>query len=162
MIQNSPHIQPKQMLLKAVFIVLFVVFGGVFAVEAQSLEILDKNDQEMILKVMDRQEKCWNKGDLPCFMVGYWESDSLKFIGSKGLTYGWESTLKNYQRSYPDKKTMGQLKFEIINMEKLGSTAALVVGKWSLTREKGNVSGHFSLIWKKMDGEWVIVADHSS
>ena len=34
-----------------------------------------------IKELMQRQESCWNRGDLECFMNGYWESDSLMFIG---------------------------------------------------------------------------------
>lgn len=95
-------------------------------------------------------------------MNGYWESDSLKFIGSRGLTYGWQSTLTNYQHSYPDTAAMGKLTFHILSVEQAGPRSAFVVGQWHLKRTKGNLQGHFSLLWKKLAGKWVIVADHSS
>jgi hypothetical protein len=58
---------------------------------------------------------------------------------------------------------MGNLKFEIIKVDFLGANFCSVVGKWNLTRpEKGDVSGHFTLLWKKIKNEWVIIADHSS
>jgi ketosteroid isomerase-like protein len=37
-----------------------------------------------------------------------------------------------------------------------------VIGKWHLKREAGDLSGHFTLLWKKIKGQWLIVADHSS
>jgi ketosteroid isomerase-like protein len=115
-----------------------------------------------ILSVMDQQEKAWNKGDLTAFMEGYWKSDSLCFIGSRGLTHGWTQTLENYKKGYPNTDAMGQLKFTIVSVEQLSKKSAYVIGKWQLTRTKGDIGGHYTLLWKKIKGKWVIVADHSS
>lgn len=115
-----------------------------------------------ILSVMDQQEKAWNKGDLSAFMEGYWKSDSLCFIGSRGLTHGWTQTLENYKKGYPNTDAMGQLKFTIVSVEQLSKKSAYVIGKWQLTRTKGDIGGHYTLLWKKIKGKWVIVADHSS
>lgn len=92
----------------------------------------------------------------------YWHSDSLLFIGKNGPTYGWENTLSNYRKSYPNPEAMGKLTFILLHEEKLSKDALFVVGKWHLSRSIGNVQGHFSLIFKKIDGKWKIVADHSS
>lgn len=124
--------------------------------------LLSEKDKLQILNVMKKQENCWNKGDIECFMEGYWKSDSLKFIGKSGITYGWQNTLDNYKKKYPGKAAMGRLDFEIISLEALGTNAVLLIGKWTLTRESDSPNGHFSLIWKKIKGVWVIVADHSS
>jgi hypothetical protein len=37
-----------------------------------------------------------------------------------------------------------------------------VVGNWHLKRTIGNLQGIFSLLFKKINGEWFIAADHSS
>lgn len=141
-------------------ILIVLLFSSSFSVTAQNLT---ESDKEAIHSIMARQESCWNSGDINCFMNGYWKSDSLKFIGSSGLTYGWQKTLDNYRDRYPDKATMGQLSFDILSTELLAENAVLLIGKWHLKREeKGDVGGHFSLTWKKIDGEWVIIADHSS
>jgi hypothetical protein len=120
-------------------------------------------DKQTILSILDRQTKAWNAGDINNFMKGYWETDSLMYIGKTGIKYGYKPTLENYKKNYPDKATMGNLKFEIIKVDFLGANFCSVVGKWNLTRpEKGDVSGHFTLLWKKIKNEWVIIADHSS
>ena len=116
----------------------------------------------VIDKIMHEQQVAWNKGDLDGFMLSYWNSDSLKFIGKNGITYGWKSTLANYKKSYPDKATMGELTFTIISVEELSKTSCYVIGKWDLKREKGDVGGYYTLLWKKIDGKWVIVIDHTS
>lgn len=115
-----------------------------------------------IRNVMKAQETAWNKGDLDGFMEGYLHSDSLCFIGSKGLTYGWDATLANYKQGYPNRAMMGMLTFTLIRVEKLSGKAAFVIGKWHLKRDAGDLSGHFTLLWKKIKGKWLIVADHSS
>jgi len=120
-------------------------------------------DRQTILGILDRQTLAWNRGNVTEFMRGYWESDSLLYIGKTGVRKGYRTTLENYKKNYPDRATMGTLAFTILKLEFLGENAAFVVGRWHLTRpEKGDVGGHFSLTWRKMGGEWVIVADHSS
>lgn len=118
---------------------------------------------EHIQSMMNDQEECWNNGDIPCFMEHYWKSDSLLFIGKSGITYGWQSTLDNYLESYPDQKNMGQLTFNNKLIRFLDNETVQVIGEWLLTRpELDDLGGHYSLIWKKKEGEWVIISDHSS
>lgn len=120
-------------------------------------------DRQIILNILDAQTKAWNNGDVESFMKGYWVSDSLMYIGKSGVNYGYNSTLKSYRKNYPDKASMGTLKFDIIKVSFLAKNACYVVGKWHLTRpEKGDIGGHYTLLWRKIKGEWVIVADHSS
>jgi ketosteroid isomerase-like protein len=118
---------------------------------------------EQISKNMAEQEASWNKGDVEAFMAHYWKSDSLKFIGSKGLTYGWQQTLENYKKGYPDKSAMGQLTFTNHEIRPVGDDYVYVVGKWELAREElDDLSGHYTLLWQLIDGHWVIISDHSS
>ncbi|MFC5270061.1 YybH family protein [Adhaeribacter terreus] len=112
--------------------------------------------------VLDQQVIAWNKGDLNGYMQGYWKSDSLEFIGKNGVTYGWEKTLQNYQRSYPNAEAMGQLALTILRVEDINSSTAYVTGKWTITRTAGNLEGYFTLLFRKIDEEWKIVSDHSS
>lgn len=119
-------------------------------------------DEAAIEKIMKMQEDAWNEGNIEKFMEGYWNSDSLTFVGKSGLTYGWQATLNHYKGSYPDKATMGHLTFTLLKKERLGPHSFLVLGKWQLQREKGDTGGHFSLVWKKIKGQWVIINDHTS
>lgn len=121
--------------------------------ETKALKIVREN--------MDTQETSWNDFDIPGFMNYYWNNDSLKFIGSKGITYGWKSTLDNYIKGYPTKEAMGVLKFTIVEAKQLSKTSVYVIGKWELTKDKP-AGGYFTLLWKKINGNWVIVSDHTS
>ena len=121
-------------------------------------------DLARIEERMAAQEAAWNEGDLEGFMAPYWKSDSLLFVGSRGPSRGWATTLANYRQSYPDKSAMGRLTFGVENTEPAGPNHALMLGSWRLDREAGfePLSGWFSLVWEKRDDDWVIVRDHSS
>lgn len=122
----------------------------------------DDEARAEILKSMQHSQDCWNSGDLVGFMHNYWRSDSLKFVGKTGITYGWDASLKRYQLSYPDRSKQGTLRFNYLHLDKISEDAWYQIGKYTLTRENDTLSGHFMLIWRKIDGQWRIVADHSS
>lgn len=139
-----------------IIIIALLAFTGEMGARGQS------NDITRIRALMDTQTKAWNAGDIDGFMATYWRSDSLLFIGKSGVTYGWQGTLNNYKKNYPDKAAMGSLAFNLLEFKKLAADAYFVVGKWHLTRTAGNLSGHFTLVIRRIDGDWKIVADHSS
>lgn len=112
-------------------------------------------------RVLDQQLEAWNEGDIPAFMEGYLKSDSLSFMGSRGINYGWQSVKDSYLKSYPNKEAMGYLNFTILDRQWLNRKHAFYLGKYALD-ENDERFGYFTLIWKKVDGEWVIVHDHTS
>ncbi|MCZ2298079.1 MAG: DUF4440 domain-containing protein [Chitinophagales bacterium] len=119
-------------------------------------------DEEAIKQILKTQESAWNNGSLEKFMIGYWNNDSLMFIGKKGLTFGYNATLENYKKSYPDTAYMGKFTSTLISIKKLSNEYYFVIGKWELNRTVGNIFGHYSLLFRKIKGKWVVVADHSS
>lgn len=119
-------------------------------------------NEKSIRQILDIQTTAWNEGNLEKFMMGYWKSDSLMFIGKSGITHGWQKTLENYKKGYPDKEAMGILYFDIIQVKKLSTQYYHVVGKWHLKRTIGDLNGHYTLVFKKIKNNWVIISDHSS
>lgn len=120
------------------------------------------NDREAILSVLETQRKAWNIGDIEGYMQGYWNNDSLVFVGANGPTYGFNKTLENYKKSYPTNAKMGQLSFDIKKVEFLSKNIAFVMGGWNLKRAVDAPKGHFTLIFKKFKNQWKIISDHSS
>jgi ketosteroid isomerase-like protein len=130
---------------------------------AISLSVKAQNQEETIIrKMLSDQTHFWNLGDIPSFMQGYWNNDSLVFIGKNGPTYGFQNTLHNYQKNYPNKDYMGVLSFDIISVKPLSKDCYFVIGKFMLKRKVGDASGHYTLVFKKINGEWKIISDHSS
>jgi hypothetical protein len=139
---------------KLVIFSLCIVFShGLFA--------QDKNVWE-IHKMLFAQVMEWNKGNIEGYMHGYWESDSLLFIGSKGPRYGYNATLARYKEAYPDTAHMGRLVSKITSVQKLSDEYYFVVGTWALQRSVGDASGSYTLLLRKIKGKWVIICDHSS
>lgn len=120
------------------------------------------DDEQQIRQSLAKQTESWNRGDIAGFMDTYWKNDSLMFIGKSGVHWGWDATLENYIKGYPDTVAMGKLSFEILQVKRLSPEYYFVVGKWMLSRTIGDLSGHYNLLFKKINGRWVIIADHSS
>jgi len=47
-------------------------------------------------------------------------------------------------------------------MKKLSAEYYFVTGKWYLKRTVGDAKGYYTLVFRKVNGNWVIIADHSS
>ncbi|MFN0136207.1 MAG: YybH family protein [Phycisphaerae bacterium] len=115
-----------------------------------------------IRRVLDRQVADWNRGDIPAFMSGYWESTELTMYGSQAPRVGWMTLLKSYQSRYPDRAAMGTLTFKNLKIRALGDSAALALGIWRVERASGPIGGYFTVILEHIDGKWVITHDHTS
>lgn len=120
------------------------------------------NDEKAIRAILAEQTEAWNRGNIDDFMKGYWNSDSLMFIGQNGVTYGYQNTLMNYKKNYSNADKMGTLTFNLVKVQRLSHEYYFVVGKWHLKRNAGDVGGHYDLIFRKIKGKWVIISDHSS
>ena len=146
------------------FLRLFVVAwvcsgwaGALFAQEGKSA-----SEADAIKKVLATQSAAWNRGDVEGFMEGYARTPGLRFASGGTVTYGWQETLDRYKQHYPDRATMGTLTFSDLDVNILAPDAALVFGRWRLHTDKGEPNGLFTLLLRKADGEWRIVADHTS
>jgi len=147
------------------------VCGGCYALLAALLAFVSSCNQEphtsrmtneaAIRRVLSDQEKAWNEGNIDKFMTGYWQSDSLQFVGTE-ITRGWQATLERYRASYPDRAAMGMLRFEFYRFAFLTPESCLVTGRYTLRRDLDEPTGLFTLLLKKIEGQWVIVYDHTS
>jgi hypothetical protein len=136
---------------------LFLLFFLPVMLSAQQ----DK-DIQTVQGLLRQQQADWNRADIEAFMEVYWKSEDLQFAGSNGIIFGWQNTLERYKRNYPDADAMGKLTFDISKVRKIDPKIILLNGKFTLERKNDQPSGYFTLIWKKMKGEWVIIADHTS
>ncbi len=121
----------------------------------------DSTDQS-IRAVLASQQAAWNRGDIPAFLEGYWNSPELTLAGSDGIVRGYDGVLARYRESYPDKKTMGKLDFSGLEIRPLGPQVALVLGHWHLKRQADELGGVFSLVFQQFPDGWRIVHDHTS
>ena len=140
--------------MKQLFILLWTIVSAAAAGQSDG--------EQAVRKLLAGQREAWNRGNIDSFMTGYWENDSLMFIGSNGITYGYANTLANYKKNYPDTVAMGKLSFTLISVKQLSPEYCHVTGKWHLQRRPGNAGGYFTLVCRKINGRWLIISDHSS
>ncbi len=119
-------------------------------------------DNAAIRSALTTQQEAWNQGDIDAFMKGYWNDEAMSFVGKSGVNYGWTTTLNNYKKGYPDAEAMGKLHFDIIELRPLSHDAYYMLGQYTLTRKDDKPTGYFSLIWQKINGQWLITSDHTS
>lgn len=146
---NKPNMK-----LPSIFLILLLLSVSLFA--------QDNKQTAAIRKVMDGQAAAWNRGDIEGFMQGYWRSEKLVFVSGDKVTRGWQQTLDNYKKSYDTRAKMGTLTFSDLEIDVLSKDAAVVLGTWSLQREKDNPKGKFTLIFRRFKDGWRVVMDHTS
>ena len=125
-------------------------------------QVFPADDSHEIRAVLTEQQAAWNRGDIPIFLQGYWNSPELTFAGSDGIVRGYDGLLERYRKAYPDKARMGELEFAGLEIRSLGADSALVIGHWHLTRAVGDIGGVFSLVFHRFPVGWRIIHDHTS
>ena len=160
----SPEEEPMNRSMRLIFlaVTMSVTLLATNADSDPGTEPATTSEQVAMKAVLTRQQTSWNQGDVEAFMHGYWNSPELTFAGTGGITRGYAPILAHYQQGYPDRASMGRLEFSDLEVHSLGGNAALVLGKWHLTRDAGNVGGVFSLVFQKFPDGWKIVHDHTS
>lgn len=118
--------------------------------------------EDEVLKTVLAGEAWWNEGSIEGYMETYWKSPDLRFAGGGTVTYGWQETLDRYLERYPDRAAMGRLVFTDLDITVLTNDAALVFGAWRLERGDDQPHGLFTLLLRRFDEGWRIVADHTS
>ena len=107
--------------------------------------------------------QAWNRGDLEGFMRGYVNTPEMTFTAGGRLVRGYEALRDRYQATYgTNRDSMGQLRFEDIEIWPLGPDHALAVGRWILELKKEANQGVFSLVMRKTPDGWKILHDHTS
>ena len=125
-------------------------------------EMTFQREEADIRQVLEDQQAAWNRGDIPAFMQGYWKSDELRFASGGTVAKGWQVTLDRYLKRYDSPEKMGKLSFTDLIVTQLSATDAMVFGRWKLIRESDTPNGLFTLHFRKISDEWVIVSDHTS
>lgn len=114
---------------------------------------------QSIESVVRSQADAWNRGDIESFMQGYWPSPELRFASGGTVTRGFDQTLDRYKTRYASPEAMGTLSFTELETVPLSDDAAVLHGRWQLQRANDTPSGLFTLVFRKMDGQWQIISD---
>jgi uncharacterized protein (TIGR02246 family) len=143
--------------------IMILVFIAVFAVTISAQSEKQRAEIETSIRaVMDKQVAAWNKGDIEGFMEGYWKSEEMRFVSGNTVSKGWQAALDRYKKGYDTTDKMGTLSFSELEFTVLDKKAAFVKGRFTLVRKTDKPTGLFTLVFRKIDGEWKVVHDHTS
>jgi len=112
-----------------------------------------------ITALLKAQDAAWNEGDIEGFMRGYWPSDDLRFASGGTVVRGYDATLARYKLRYPGREGMGVLTTSDYEIDILSPDAAIAHGGWHVKLAGEELSGLYTLVLRKQDGEWLIVSD---
>ncbi|NNE68004.1 MAG: SnoaL-like domain-containing protein [Pyrinomonadaceae bacterium] len=146
--------------MKLLLLALFVLFVTTLS-NAQSDSKRSKIENA-IRDVINRQVDDWNKGDIEGFMEGYWKSPDLRFVSGNTVSKGWQAAYDRYKKGYDTREKMGTLSFSELEITVLNKKSAFVTGRFTLVRKKDTPTGLFTLVFRKLDGGWKVVHDHTS
>lgn len=143
-----------------------IIFGSILVSLSQfscsNSDHTSASPRNEIIQLLHKQQDDWNSGSVENYMHGYWQSDSTRFVSGANVTYGWQETLERYLKGYSNPARMGRLEFSHLDVQPLATNAALVFGKWQLTRASDAPWGYFTLLLKRTTDGWRIVHDHTS
>lgn len=138
---------------------LILVLCGVSFAQSEKQKMTIVSD---IRQVMNEQVEAWNRGDIDGFMQGYWNSPNMTFVSGDNVTKGWQPTLERYKKSYDSRAKMGVLSFTDLEITVTSKESAVVLGRFTLVREKDKPTGMFTLNFRKFKDGWKIILDHTS
>ena len=113
--------------------------------------------------LLSRSEAAWNGGDLEGFLFWYQRGPETTFLGSTGLTRGWDTIRARYAPRFEAGATRDSLRFEDLVSRPLAPRLGLATARYVLSRgDSVTASGVFTLIVEEKSEGWRIVHDHSS
>lgn len=128
-----------------------------------------KEAEDAVRALLATQSAAWSRGDLAAFTSVY--ADDAAFLTPTGLTRGRQQVLERYRRRYPDRKAMGTLSLEVLEVrpfvtdQPCRALGASVAARWRLaypdSPEKKTAEGLTLIVLRRQGDSWRILQDAS-
>lgn len=142
---------------------LFLLLAMLFTASAQTTMAQAKPDKDTaaITAELNRTADGWNNGDLSKYLGAYVPgAKEMTSEGPKGGVEHIEKTMKG--GFWKTGRPLQVLRYENLEITKLGSKNALVTGKYVLTGGgRPDRTGWFTTVWVKTKDGWRMMHDHS-
>ncbi|MGD8867999.1 MAG: nuclear transport factor 2 family protein [Gemmatimonadales bacterium] len=113
--------------------------------------------------LLTRSEEAWNAGDLEGFVGWYKRGSETTFLGSTGLTHGWEAIRNRYAGRFQPGAARDSLRFEDLETRPLAPSVGLATARYVLFQDDSvTATGVFTLIVERTPDGWRIIHDQSN
>jgi ketosteroid isomerase-like protein len=120
-------------------------------------------DRAAVTATLEAQVAAWNREDIAGFMDKYARSDQLVFTSGGKIRRGWQATYDAFRTKYATAPgTMGQLQFEVLQIDPAGADGCVVLGRWTLVSGAHPATGIFSVVLERQSQGWRVIHDHTS
>ena len=153
------------------FTTLFLIATLVFSISACSgarsvSHTLNADDvakaEKAIRHVLSEGRDAWNRGDITAYMKSHWRDERTVHVFNDHMTIGFSAIEERYRARYPDPKNMGMISGPELDVQILEPSVAIAFGRWSFEHGQVQMNGVVTLVFRKIDGAWLIVHDHST
>ena len=120
------------------------------------------DDNQNIRAVFESGCAAWNRGDIDGYLSDYWHSDKVRWVSEGKVSYGFEAIASAFKARFDSPENMGKLEVADLEIQLLSENDALAFGAWTQTTRTATRTGVFTVHMKKINGEWLVVSDHSS
>ena len=107
----------------------------------------------------------WNEGDMQRFIGVYSTDPQTSFVTGKGLIRGRDTMADYYARGFDfaNPEGRGTLAIDTLDFRQLGPDHALLIGRFTLNwPDRDEASGTTTLVFRREEDGWKMIADHSS
>jgi hypothetical protein len=112
---------------------------------------------------VEAQVAAWNRGDLETALDAYCAEPRIAWVNRGGVTRGFDEFAAGMRRDFADRTRMGHYDAELLETRSLGRRSALVVLRWSITRDGRRLMGGISTqLWERCRGRLRITLEHAS
>lgn len=150
--------------MKRIAVVRRVFIAALFTAACASAPATPSSDyQAAISRELDGMLRAWNANDLEAHIAAY--ADSATWMTGTGVLKGKaairETLIKSFKRG---DDLLGELAFSNTLFHPVSADVVYTTGSFQLTGLPSGkpINGRSTLIWKKVNGSWRIMHDHSS
>ncbi|HEY0116516.1 MAG TPA: DUF4440 domain-containing protein [Allosphingosinicella sp.] len=112
---------------------------------------------------VNQQVAAWNRGDLEGALDGYCPRPDISWVNRQGLSRGFADFATGMRSDFADRGRMGAYQAQILQSRTVGRRSALVVVRWSISRDGNRIMGGISTqLWEHCGGKLRITLEHAS
>ncbi len=128
-----------------------------------ALETAPPDPTQTVQAILEASADAWNRGDLEGFVSDYADDSTTTFVSGGRVRYGFDWIRGNYAPRFQPGALRDSLRFENVDARALGREYLLATARFVLFRaDSVTASGPFTLVLRRIGGQWKIVHDHTA